>query len=33
MRNLAKMQGKQKFYDIEDDQNPLTKKITQKIKM
>ena len=23
------MQGKQKFYDIDDDTNPLTKKITQ----
>ena len=30
MKNLAKMQEKQKFYDIEDDQNPLNKKITQK---
>ena len=24
------MQGIQKFYDIEDDNNPLTKKITQR---
>ena len=24
------MQGKRKFYDFEDDQNPLTNKITQK---
>ena len=27
MKNAAKMQGKQKFYDIEDDQNPMTNKI------
>ena len=25
--NVAKMQGKRKFYDIEDDQNPLINKI------
>ena len=31
MKNLAKMQGKRKFYDIEDDQNSLTKKIIQTI--
>ena len=27
---VSKIQGIQKFYDIEDDKNPLTKKITQK---
>ena len=27
MKKLAKMQGKRKFYDIEDDQNPLTNNI------